>query len=306
MNRRDHSSGDVLADRRFGYAEALLAEGDLAGAVDLLTQTLELVPGWAPAWMALAMAEERQNQLARAREAYSRAEACDQDGHLGASLHLARLDGRATPPAMPPAYVASLFDDYAPRFDRHLIDELGYRGPAILMDALHGTWGDRRFRRALDLGCGTGLMGAALARRADRIEGVDLSPAMVERAAASGFYERLVVGEIGHHLDESAPAGFDLVVAADVFVYLGGLGPVVEGIARVLAPGGVLAFTTQKADTGAVRLGDDLRFSHSADHIRAALNTAGLGLELLAEASTRREAGKPVPGLVVVAQKPYL
>ena len=76
----------------------------------------------------------------------------------------------------PQAYVARLFDDYAPRFDAHLIESLAYRAPALIADALDSAAPGRRFAHALDIGCGTGLMGQAVRGRVDHLTGVDLSP----------------------------------------------------------------------------------------------------------------------------------
>ena len=92
--------------------------------------------------------------------------------------------------ALPQAYVARLFDDYAWRFDKHLIKNLGYRAPALIAEALSAVAPDRRFALALDLGCGTGLMGEALRGRVDRLTGVDLSAAMIAKARERGVYDR--------------------------------------------------------------------------------------------------------------------
>ena len=62
---------------------------------------------------------------------------------------------------MPQAYVRALFDQYAPRFEFALVDDLGYRGPALLFKAVLSVRAAARkpafFKRAIDLGCGTGL-----------------------------------------------------------------------------------------------------------------------------------------------------
>ena len=96
------------------------------------------------------------------------------------------LGEKSVPDTLPPAYVARLFDDYAWRFDKHLIKNLGYRAPALIAEALSGVASDRRFASALDLGCGTGLMGEALRDRTDHLTGVDLSQAMIAKARERG------------------------------------------------------------------------------------------------------------------------
>ena len=116
------------------------------------------------------------------------------------------LIGRGDAPgALPQAYVARLFDDYAPRFDKHLTKNLGYRAPALIAEALSAVASGRRFASALDLGCGTGLMGEALRGRVDRLTGVDLSAAMIAKARERGVYDELVVGDAAAMLGREPP-----------------------------------------------------------------------------------------------------
>src|SRR4051794_34493654 len=179
------SSGDLRADRRFLYAEKSAATGDHSAAAELLEQLLEIVPYWAP-WFALGVAREKLGDADAAQQAYARALACDPQDVLGASLARARLGAAPVPASATPAYVVRLIDQYARRFDAHLVEGLGYRAPALLRDAVADV--RRRmarpmhFARALDLGCGTGLAGAAFRDCVDRLEGLDLSAAMIAEA----------------------------------------------------------------------------------------------------------------------------
>jgi predicted TPR repeat methyltransferase len=296
------ASNDILADRRFAWAKQLAAEGDHAAAADLLEQVIEIAPGSAPAWAALGEARERSGTPDTARAAWPRAAALDPEGRLGADLRLARLEGR-TPDAMPATYVRALFDDYAPHFERHLVDGLAYRGPELLVAALDAAVPGRRFGRALDLGCGTGLMGRALAGRAARIDGVDIAPRMIDVARRSGAYAMLTVASLDEAVAAAPEGTFDLITAADVLVYLGDLSSVFASIARVLTPGGLFAFTAQRCHAGGHAFGADLRFAHSPGCIETALAGAGLLTEQLDALWARRENGRPVPGLVGVAHR---
>lgn len=301
-------SNDLLADRRFAWAEALAADGDLVAAADLLEQVIERVPDWAPGWAALADAREGCNEPAEAIAAWTRVAALDPGGTSGAELHLSRLTA-LTPNGMPEAYVRALFDQYAPRFERHLVERLAYRGPALLIDALDRVAPGRRFSRALDLGCGTGLMAGALTTRTARIDGIDLSPAMVEQARRSLFYTDLSVASLDVALADGSGCAYDLVTAADVLVYVGHLSRFFAGTYRQLQPGGLLSFTAQTlADEGDASprfaLGHDLRFRHATRYVEAALASEGFELVLSASASARSEKSVPVAGLVVVASKP--
>src|SRR5690606_27509500 len=134
-----------------------------------------------------------------------------------------------------------------------------------------------RFAAALDLGCGTGLAGAAFRDCADRMCGVDLSPRMIERARAKGIYDRLEVGDLLQGL--AAEEALDLVLAADVFVYVPDLAPVAAAVARRLAPGGLFAFTVETHDGDGVLLGASLRYAHGGPHVREALAGAGLAID---------------------------
>ncbi|GJE10822.1 MULTISPECIES: class I SAM-dependent DNA methyltransferase [Methylobacterium] len=307
------SSGDILADRRYRYAEACLAEGDYGGAADLAAQALEIAPRYAPAWLLLGRAREG---LAAAggspdlRDAAVRAYACaldiDPDDTLGVRAHLARLgvaDGR---PILTPAYVRALFDGYAPRFERHLVDGLTYVGPELVRNALPPE--PRLFARVLDLGCGTGLMGAAIRDRAGHLTGVDLAPGMLALARAKSregrpLYDRLAEGELTAFLAGEAAASADLCMAADVLIYVADLAPVVAEMGRVLRPGGLAAFTVQSHDGPGVALGADGRYAHADAHTEAAARDAGFALLTLEPAAVRTEAGRPVPGRVVVLRR---
>ncbi len=304
VDRTSQTSGDLLADRRYAYATDMLASGDNAAAADLLLQIIERVPDWIPAWMALGAAEERLGKLVQATEAYRRAADLDQSGLYGATLHVGRLNSGQDLAGMPEAYVTALFDDYAPRFDRHLQGELGYSAPTLLAEILAPLRDEDGFGDALDLGCGTGLVGVAIWTMVEAIDGVDLSPAMLEGAATTGVYRALAADDIGRHLAGLPSACYDLVVAADVFVYVGDLDVVFEEVARVLLRGGVLAFTVQDSGGEPLTLGPDLRFSHSAAALGDGLARAGLDLLEIQQRSTRRERGADVPGLVVVARHP--
>jgi predicted TPR repeat methyltransferase len=149
----------------------------------------------------------------------------------------------------------------------------------------------------LDLGCGTGLMGAAIRDLARELEGVDLSPAMVATANTKGLYDRLVVGDLVDFLAAEAES-FDLMIAADVFVYMDDLRPVLAAVAPRLA--GLLAFTIETHGGNHVILRESLRFAHGEAHVRAATTAAGLEIALLEPASTRTEKGLPVAGLLAV------
>lgn len=293
------SSGDLIADRRYDLARGYAADGDLAAAADLYAQAAELAPGFASAWFALGEAREALGDRAAARAAFARARDTDPQDRHGAALHLARLGGADPATGALQTYVRTLFDQYAPRFDRAL-EDLSYSAPARLREAImrHGT----RFGTMLDLGCGTGLAGAAFRPHVDWLAGVDLSPKMIEVARAKGVYDKLAVADVTQYLGEQEGKAFHLVIAADVFAYVPDLAAVCAAVRRVLAPGGLFGFTVETHDGDGAIVGAKMRYAHSEQFVRDALIDAGLTPVELSHESSRTENRVPVPGLLVVAR----
>jgi predicted TPR repeat methyltransferase len=300
------SSGDLIADRRYEFARGLQREGDLAAAAEVLEQAIEVAPKFASAWFSLGDIREELGERDAAVAAFQQASAADPDDRHGAGVRLMRL-GAVPVAAMPQAYVRSLFDQYAPRFDAELTQRLHYRAPALLLEAVLAVRSAAKraacFKHAIDLGCGTGLGAAAFAKAAESFIGIDLSPGMIEQARATGLYAALEVDDMTTALARQPDASADLMLAADAMVYVGELAPVLGEIQRVLMPGGLLAFTVETHDGDGVIMGDGLRTAHSADYIRGAVAVAGLSLAHLEPASPRTEDKVPVRGLVVVAEK---
>jgi predicted TPR repeat methyltransferase len=301
------SSGDMIADRRFDFARDLQLKGDLAAAADLLLQATELAPGFASAWFTLGQIREQLGAREAAISAFRKAQAADPGDRHGASLRLMLL-GAEPLAGMPHAYVRALFDQYAPKFESALVDDLGYRGPALLFKAVLAARAAVRkpafFKRAIDLGCGTGLAARAFAAQVDQFTGMDLSPRMIEKARATGLYGELEVAEMVEGLRGKPDASANLILAADAMVYLSDLALLLREAKRVLAAGGVLAFTLETHGGDGVMLGEGLRYAHAAAYVRASIGEAGLTLARLEELSARNEDNAPVPGLVAVATKP--
>jgi predicted TPR repeat methyltransferase len=299
------SSGDLIADRRYQWAMDHLTLGDLAGAADILIQAVELAPGFATAWFALGAIRDKQGDRSGAVAAFERARDSDPDDYHGARLQLARLGAGEATPEMTAVYVRRLFDQHAPRFEDSLLNRLAYSAPRKLLDAITTAAGGHvHIASMLDLGCGTGLAGATFRPCVDRLVGVDLSGGMIEEAGAKGIYDRLVVSDLMQFLaDEAGEAKtrYDLIVAADVFVYIRDLAPVACAVARIVAPTGFFAFTVETHTNQGVVLAPTLRYAHSEAYVRAALADARFRALTVDAVSTRTENGVPVSGLLAIA-----
>lgn len=301
------SSGDLTADRRAAFARHYAESGDFHAAADLISQALELAPDHLPFLALHGEWLDRAGRAADAAEVWTRMLRLDAQDRFGAQLKLASIGLTETPDAPPAAYVESLFDDFAPRFETLLVEKLGYHAPQLLADAILAALDPERqgIRHAVDLGCGTGLMGERLRRQASFLEGVDLSAGMLKRAAAKRIYDRLEKGDIAAPaLAETEPGRADLAVAADVYIYLGDLAPAFALAARLLETGGLFAFTVEAHDGPedyAIR--PSLRYAHGEAYLRRALGAAGFEIVRLERVFLRMDGAERIEGHLAVARK---
>ena len=162
MRKIQYSSGDLAVDRRAAFAEAMAAERDLAAAAEVMAGAVESAPHWAAGWLLLGDYRNEAGDSDGALAAYRQVEALDRDGVFGAALKLAVHGGGTLPGGTDRNYVEALFDEYAPRFETELVRDLGYALPPLLGRMIADAVGGRRVARAVDLWCGTGLMGLQL------------------------------------------------------------------------------------------------------------------------------------------------
>ena len=296
-------SGHPLADRRAAHAEALAKNGDPVAAADLMSQALELAPDWMLGRMRLGAFLQAAGRREEAVAAFRAVLAADPADPLGAELTLAQLGVAPVPDAAPAAFVAELFDTYAAEFDDALVHRLAYVVPDALLALVREAAGEEvRVDAALDLGCGTGLMGERLRPLTKRLVGIDLSFGMLEKARRKGLYDALVQGNVA---DPSiVPAErFDLVAAADVLIYLGDLAPVFALVAARLAPRALFAFSVEADETAQpFRLLPSSRYAHAPAAVARRLGEAGLELVASRRLVIRLDRNEPVDGLVAVAR----
>jgi predicted TPR repeat methyltransferase len=274
--------------------EALLAKGALPAAIAELQRASRLDPALERPRFLTARAWLEAGEAAHALAIFERLEQSPERDAL-----ISRAKAIAIAPRSDPGYVRHLFDQFSADYDNRMLGQLGYAAPQILKDLADLVMPGRDKLRVLDLGCGTGLAGLLFKPRAARLTGIDLSPAMIEKARARDVYDSLIVGDI-----ETALGGeYDLILAADTLVYLGDLRPVFAAVADHLAPGGFFLFTTeakegQRGGPG-FELGPKRRWRHGEAYLRQAAKTAGLSVAGLVSASPRTESHQPVPGFAI-------
>ena len=272
---------------------ALLAAENLPAAIAELQRALRVDPGSDEARALTGRAWLQAGEADKALEIFR--QLADTDAVAG---DIARAEAILRAERSDAGYVRHLFDQFSADYDARMLGQLHYAAPQILAELADLVMPGRGGLRILDLGCGTGLAGAAFHPRAAFLSGIDLSPAMIEKARARGIYDALAVADLETALGSEGPA-FDLILAADTLVYLGDLAPVFAGAAGRLAPDGYFLFTAEAKAGEGFELGPKRRWRHSEAYIREQARRAGLSVAGFVAASPRTEANQPVSGLAV-------
>ena len=278
---------------------ALKAKGDAAAAIGAFRSAVERKPDYADAFYNLGTALKDMGHSGEAVSAFRKALELKPDSPDWQHV-LSALCGDGSARTSPPGYVRTLFDQYAHRFDEHLVGKLGYHVPELFREVVAAAAPDKQFD-ILDLGCGTGLCGAVFRTLAKTLAGVDLSSAMIEKAAGRGIYDRLVTGDLCGAMRGGGE--FDLILAGDVFVYVGELAEVFAGAAYSLRSGGLLAFSLERHDGEGFVLRPSARFAHSLGYIRELAETHGFSELQVREIAVRKEAADAVAGWLVLLKK---
>ncbi|HEY5928086.1 MAG TPA: methyltransferase domain-containing protein [Kofleriaceae bacterium] len=316
----------------------LVEREEVDGAIDVLEHARELAPDFAPVQLALgsAYATAGHDELAvtametaikldttstvplerlakhhirarRPREAIGllRRTLRRDPAHAEARFLLAGLTGErsaAVAESPPAGWIADLFDTYAPSFEQHLAEGLRYGVPKELaaLIAASGATADASWR-VVDLGCGTGLAGGEFRVYARTLIGSDLSSRMIARARQRGIYDELHCEDLAATLGRERDV--DLIVAADVFVYVGALDTTIAACAAALRPGGLLAFSIERSTGDDVVLQPTLRYAQTDAYVLGVASAHGFVLERAEPSVLRVDNGQPVDGVLYVFRR---
>ncbi len=279
---------------RLQFAKTFFRLGQYRAAAAAYQNALAADSQSAEAWYQLGDVQRELGDYPQAVNSYRQALAHGADPSL-VNFVLSSLNDQPTMLSPPRAYVQGLFDQYADDFEHHLVEQLGYQGHRVLVEQLPAS-DAVRFERVLDLGCGTGLCGALIRARSDQLVGIDLSPAMIEKSRARGIYDQLVATDL-HEFLRADQTHWDLVLAADVFIYVGELEALFGLLEQRIRPGGWLAFTAESAPQGeGVQLAPSLRYAHAFDYLYELARRHGFGVESVQDATIRVQQGEALTG----------
>lgn len=284
------------ADLHYNIGVLYMEMEESAKAVHRLEEVVKHHADHGPALNNLAYLYHRQGQEAKAMTAYQRLIELDHNAAMAAHM-LAALRGHSTSSA-PTTYIREVFDSFSDHYDESLVDRLGYTTPSRLRQMVPP--GTHRFRRGLDMGCGTGLSGQTFCDLTDTLIGLDLSAKMLALAADKGIYQHLHETDIHSFLRESQDI-FDLVLAADVFVYMGDLDDIFRLVKKRSAPGGLFIFSTEQSETD-YQLKPTGRYGHGEAYIRRLTGERGFTLLRVEQANIRKEKGQWIAGNLYLLQ----
>jgi len=268
----------------------------------LQRRAAEMTPTDASLWYQLAELAHIMGDRETARTAYETyAKSHPEDAEVRHIL--IALRGEPLPPRADDQCIEQIYHKFAEFYESNMCHDLLYKAPDHLAAALKPWLSPDPTLNAVDLGCGTGLLGAKLRRGCSHLTGVDLSAAMLEKAANRGIYDKLIRSELTTWLRNGESETFDLITCCDTLIYFGDLSDVIAAAVARLRPGGIMGFTLEKTERPPLVLGDSGRFRHHRSHVGEAAKAAGAKVIRISEKVLRREYGEDVIGLVAVLRK---
>jgi predicted TPR repeat methyltransferase len=217
------------------------------------------------------------------------------------AFSLSSLGVGQPPQSMPTESLIELFDSYASQFDDHLLGVLVYKAPEILVEQFIRFQKDQ-VESMLDLGCGTGLCGESFGPHARLITGVDISEKMIAQAKGKGIYSKLICADLVDFLEDST-SSYDLVVSADVFIYMGDLDRLFRAVASQLKPNGLLSFTIENSQSPTYELKTTQRYGHSLPYILQLASLNGLCVLEIKDMQLRKEKEVFISGSAILMQR---
>jgi len=138
----------------------------------------------------------------------------------------------------------ALYRDWAETYDETMLQGLGYRSPATVARLLGEHLTDRQ-ASVLDIGCGTGLAGHKLAEMGfTTIDGLDLSPEMMQVAARRSVYRHFIAADLNQRLP-MPDASYEGASCSGTFTHGHVDARCLDEVFRVLKLGAPFAFTVK-------------------------------------------------------------
>jgi len=277
----------------------LFTKGQIPDAIDILEALIKDNPNDALLFNMIGGCYVSQGQPDMAIKCYQKALTIKPDYAVPQHMLNALTGNTSTEP--PKEYVKNLFDDYAERFDDSLIKQLGYKLPFLIKELILKLDPPRnKFKKVIDLGCGTGLIGKELRDISNNLTGIDISSNMVAKTRELDVYDHLIVGDIVDILSSSNEK-YDLFITLDVLVYIGELTKIFKTVRQCCNKNALFIFSIETQEEDGYSLLKSARYAHSDDYI---LNIASDGFKVIdsQEVSLRKEKESWIDGKIFILQ----
>ncbi len=314
-------------------SRALSYLGKYSAALNCLNQAVQLNPNLPAVYFEMGKAFEQLKDNAKAKMAYRRtlelapkhSEALEQYAELMASSgqldksawayrrlvklfpdsatfqHFLKSTEQQGNDRADDQYIVDVFDSYATQFEEHLVDTLKYNTPEKIHEVFKPYWSGAPLN-ICDLGCGTGLCGPLFKSMSETLTGIDLSKAMLDEAKKKNVYDDLKVAELVSALKQEYLSR-DLLVAADVLIYVGGLEDLFVAAKQALKPGGFFLFSVEEKVGEGFNLEVSGRFKHSKQYVLDLARKNSLHPAEIEQIEIRMEMDEPVMGLIFLLRK---
>lgn len=298
---RLHRLDPVNTEALYNLAVIEAKQNHIAEAIEYYQQVLAVKPDHFPALNNLAVIYLEQKNKLMAQRYFEEALKLKPDNEsIQYTLSVLKGDQSVAPPK---AYIKDLFNHYADHYDAHLQKGLDYKVPELLKNAVekfskqtNSAWD------ILDLGCGTGLSGEVFSDKAQSMIGVDLAEKMLDVAREKKCYQELVVADVEGYLT-SCDKQFDVIISADVFIYIGDLAKIFIEAHRCLKASGFFAFSIELDKQQDYQTQVSGRFAHSEKYIKRLAKEIGFKVKHCKAVETRKQDKQAVAGAVIVLQK---
>ena len=290
------------ADAYYNAGVIYMYQNRFNDAIVFLERALELKPNDKNTLINLAVTYLQKEDYPQATHYYNQALAIDP--HNGEIRYILNAINQAeNPKAAPIDYVTHLFDQYAPYYEQHLIEHLHYQVPEHIERYLNNELAERNHDLTiLELGCGTGLTGKRIKQFSHHLIGSDIAAKMIEQANKKNIYDELEIADIQTSLAKHN--NLDLIVAADVFSYLGDLQDVFMAARKSLPQQGLFIFTIEKnAQASDYQLQKTARYAHSLNYIQTLAINNAFQVKTANSIILRHNKQQPVYGYLVVLKK---
>ncbi len=289
------------ANAYFNIGVLLTEKNRRREAIEYFKQAVHIEPLHLPAYLNLGVEYLKAENLTEAQYYYEQAARIN-PGDLEIQHILMALTQQKIPEKAPAEYLKNLFNQYASYYDKHLTESLRYRVPQQLHQMIYQhTKIEEAKWTTMDLGCGTGLCGELFKEFSKQLIGVDISPEMINSAKEKNIYDELIVADIEDALERYTE--LDLILAGDVFAYLGDLETIFAKARQKLKTGGLFAFSVEKTEKQPYELQASIRYAHSRPYLENLIAKHNFETIQFQTTALRLQKEQPVEGFIVLIKK---